>query len=499
MAKAAQWFSVDKEGLGKLLERRGKEFAIAELISNGWDTEANNVNAKLTKVADSRGLYQIQVEDDDPDGFNDLTHAYTLFAESVKKDKSEKRGRFNFGEKLVLAVCESASILSTKGGVSFDANGRHATSQKRTKGSIFTGLIRMTKDEYDTCVAFVRTLIPPAGVCTVFNGEQLQNRQPKATFEMPLETHIADAEGVLKRSTRKATVRIYEPLADEVPSLYEMGIPVVETNDKWHIDVQQKLPLSFERDNVPPAYLRKLRAEVLNRLYAQITPADAATTWVKAATDAPEAKPEAVNHYLDQVYGQKRVIFDPSDQEANKIAVSQGYGVIYPRQLSSGQWDHVKTNNLALPAGQVTPSHKVNIERALEGSDDSVFLPEAKWTPGLRNIAEFSQKVAKGIGVGQIQVQFTTNITANYNAAYGGKRLIYSVGRLGYQWFEQGVNKAVLSLLIHELAHDRAGDHLSEAYHDALHDMGASVVMLALEQPGIFLLHGAKVPAMVRS
>lgn len=489
MSKA--WFDVDKSGLGKLLERRGKQFVVAELISNSWDQDTKNVTATLIKTPGSPTA-TLRVEDDDPDGFKDLTHAYTLFAESNKKDKAEKRGRFNMGEKLVLALCQEASIVSTKGAVGFSPAGRVTLKERRAKGSLFEGILRMNQQEYDECVAFVRTLIPPAGVRTVFNGEELQQRQPKATFEMALETHIADAEGVLKRSTRKAVVRVYEPLADEVPSLYEMGIPVVETNDKWHIDVQQKLPLSFERDNVPPAYLRKLRAEVFNQLYQQVRGEEASETWVKAATEAPEAKPEAVKHYLTETFGPKHVIFDPSDQEANKLAVSQGYNLIYPRSLSSGQWDHVKQNELAKPAGQVTPSPKANIQSALDGTGDNYWLPEAKWTPGLRNIAEFSRAVAKELGLGQITVRFTTNITANYSAAYGSRTLIYSVGRLGYEWFNHGVNQQVLSLLIHELAHDTSGDHLSEAYHDALHEMGAQVVMLALNKPELFAKHGAK-------
>ena len=33
-----KWFSVDKQGLGKILERRGgRLFAIFELIQNAWD------------------------------------------------------------------------------------------------------------------------------------------------------------------------------------------------------------------------------------------------------------------------------------------------------------------------------------------------------------------------------------------------------------------------------------------------------------------------------
>lgn len=493
-----EWFSVDRQGLGKLLERRGKEFAIAELLSNSWDQDSTQVIASLQKVDGTRNLYELRVEDDDPTGFDNMAHAYTLFAESIKKDKADKRGRFNLGEKLVLALCESAEIRSTTGGVRFDDRGRHQIREKRAKGSVFIGRLRLTAEEFLDCTHFVRTLIPPPDVVTTFNGEHLQPRQAKASFELPLETHIADAEGLLKRSVRKTLVRVYEPLAGEIPSLYEMGIPVVETNDRWHIDVGQKLPLSFERDNVPPAFLRKLRTEVLNQLYREVTAEDASTTWVKAATESPDAKPEAVKHVLTEIFGPKHVIFDPSDQEANKLAVSQGYAVIHPRSLSAGQWANVRENKLVLPAGQVTPSPKAEFQAAEQGQE-SDFLPISKWTPGLKNIASFSQAVAKEIGIGQISVRFSTNITANYLAAYGNKTLIYAVGKLGYRWFDDGVREEVISLLVHELAHDVSGDHLSEKYHEALHDLGAKVTMLALQKPHIFAEHGAKMgPAWAR-
>jgi hypothetical protein len=311
---------------------------------------------------------------------------------------------------------------------------------------------------------------------------------------MALATHIADAEGVLKPSTRIATVYIYEPLADEQSHIYEMGVPVVELgDDKWHIDVQQKVPLSLERDNVPPAYLRKLRAEVFNQLCYQVKGDDISQPWVKAATSAPEAKPEAVNHYLNETFTEKRVIFDPSDQEANKIAVAQGYQVIYPRSLSTEQWSHVKQNNLAQPAGQVTPSHKVNIEMALDGTANDSIIPVEKWTPGLRNIAEFSKAMAAALGIGQITVAFTSNISANYIACYGGKRLMYAVGKLGHAWFNQGVREEVMDLLLHELAHEYSGDHLSKQFNDAISMLGGKMTQLALDNPNLFAKYGARV------
>src|SRR4051812_40124595 len=93
-------FEIDRQGLRKLLERRGKEFLLYELFQNAWDQNVTEVTALFVKPPGSR-VATISVVDDDPDGFADLSHAYTLFADSKKKANPQQRGRFNIGEKLV--------------------------------------------------------------------------------------------------------------------------------------------------------------------------------------------------------------------------------------------------------------------------------------------------------------------------------------------------------------------------------------------------------------
>ena len=87
------WFEVDKEGLGKLLERKGKKFIIYELVQNAWDQDITAVDINLTRV-DGKRQAEVTVQDDDPAGFADLAHAYTMFAESQKKTDS-RSDRFN--------------------------------------------------------------------------------------------------------------------------------------------------------------------------------------------------------------------------------------------------------------------------------------------------------------------------------------------------------------------------------------------------------------------
>lgn len=262
------WFDVDKNGLAQLLERKGKEFVLLELLQNAWDENCTKVTVELTRVPNSRYV-RLVVEDDSPDGFTDLSHAFTLFAASRKKGDAQKRGRFNLGEKLVLALCEEASIASTKGTVVFDESGRSIRRTKRQAGSEFDGLLRMTAEEMQRCLDVAKTLLAPHDITTVINGHVLQARSPVADFNATLTTEIANEDGFMVRTQRKTRIEIYEPLPGEVPQIYEMGIPVVETGDRWHLNVWQKVPLNFDRDNVPPSFLDGSCQKAVNGWAAQ--------------------------------------------------------------------------------------------------------------------------------------------------------------------------------------------------------------------------------------
>ena len=108
------WFTVDKVGLGRQAEQHSKGRLIGELVQNALDeVGVTKIDVTLALVP-GRPLADLTVEDDSPEGFRDLSHAYTLFAESYKRDNPEQRGQYNFGEKLVLAVCERPASRTTR-------------------------------------------------------------------------------------------------------------------------------------------------------------------------------------------------------------------------------------------------------------------------------------------------------------------------------------------------------------------------------------------------
>lgn len=490
MTNAKPHFEVDRAGLAKLLERRGKSFAVLELIQNAWDENITEVRVSVTPVP-QRALVRLVVEDDAPSGWADLTHAYTLFAESAKKSDPTKRGRWNLGEKLVLAICTEASIETTTGTVTFDKSGRHHyPRRKRDRGSKFEGLLRLTRDELAEVESAVSSLIPPQGIHTTFNGEQLRARAPIASFEAALPTERADDdEGHLRPTRRRTTVCIYEPVDGRPAALYELGIPVVETGDRWDVEVWQKVPLNTDRDNVTPAYLRDVRARVLNHMHGALDAESATEGWVGQSLEDPDVSPEAVDSVLTARYGEKRVIADPSDPEGTKIAHSRGFSIIQPGSFNRRQWESIRRSCAALPAGRVTPSL-----RPYSSDPDAPVrteLPRSKWTPGIERIVAFTERIAERLSGVRPQVliidDWHVRASATYGRGPGGGQFEFNVARLGRQWFEQEpASERVLDIILHELGHHYEADHLSARYHRALTRLSARLARLALAEPNLF-------------
>jgi hypothetical protein len=480
-----KWFEVDREGLYKLLRRKGFQFVLYELIQNCWDTNATRVNVTLTPI-DGRPLVEVIVEDDDPEGFVDITHAYTLYAESTKKGDPEKRGRFNLGEKLVLAACKEASIATVKGTVTFNEDGERSTSRKGTKaGSKFIGLLRITRDELWEMEKATKKLIPP--IPTFINGEELGGvGDPIATVEDTLPTEVADEEGFLRRSARKTEIRVYEPAIGESGGIYEMGIPVVETDDPWIIDIRQKVPLNADRDNVTPAYHRAVRVIVVNALAKKLTPEQVTTAAVRDALEDERISPEAVTSILDKQFGKDRVVFDPSDPEATARAAAEGYTVIPGRTFSTTQWENIRNKGKTESAGKLfhTPKPYEN------GTRPEKLLDPKDWTDGMKNLVEYVDDLSFRLIGRSVTVRLALEPHAPWRANYGCGGLCFNVSRLGRNWFERGVTDDVNALIIHELAHDKVSNHLSEDYYRECCRLGAKLARQVLEDPEFFKLRG---------
>ena len=493
MSPKKQWFEVDRKGLESLMRRRagdqgggelGLAFMMFELLQNAYDEDVKEVHAAL-QVTDRRGRASLCVVDDSPDGFRDLRDSWTLFKPSYKASNPTKRGRFNLGEKLVLALCESAQIVSTCGGVSFDDKGRHTLRRNREAGTEFTAIVKITNKDVERIDSAMQLLIP--AVPTTYNGSPLAMPDPVATNEgVSLPTEFAGDDGELRRTVRQTSIEIYEPLTEGGGWIYEMGIPVVHTGDRFSVNVLQVVPLSIERDNVTPGFLRKVRAHALNATAHLLDEDDAAESWVKEATNAPEIEAEAFDQVLDHTHGKDRFMWDPSNTEAGKDLISQGWTPVYGNQLSAGQRKNIRIfrgtgSDLAKPAGQLSSAGGGAYSNDPDAPPVNV-IPPKEYTEGMARVVAYAKHMSFVVGVGEIKVRVVST-TNGFSAAYGNRTLDLNLRRLGHAWFNGHSLNALSSvnqLFIHELAHEYEGDHLSSRYHDACCRIGAKLAQCAL-------------------
>jgi hypothetical protein len=467
------WFEVDKEGLAKLVERRGKGVALLELLQNAWD--APGVTAVTVQITNKA----VSVEDDSPDGFVNLAEAYTLFAPSKKVGDPEKRGRFNFGEKLAFALADKVVIASKTGGVRFDKRGRtRVYPDGRERGTAVTLFMAMAPGEEGQVLEQARRCLPPPEIRTTINGVVLAAPAVDRSVLGAMQTEVADEAGVLRLVTRETRVD-FLPTGNKRAWLFEMGIPVVKlgVDEPWSVNVHQKIPLTMERDNVRPSYMRRIRELVLEHMGKQIHGEVARRPWVTAALAAAPA--EVVRHVVTERFG-KAVIADPSDREGENIAKAQGYTVVSGGSFSADAWAAVKAAGALLPAGQVTPSPKPFSE---DGAPLKLVDRE-DWTRDMSRFSDFAWQVYKLVisDDGIFGVDFTLDKTWRFNAAYGGRRLTVNIGLLGASFFAPERREERIRLLIHELAHEY-GHHLEEGYHNALERIGARLVEIALTTP----------------
>lgn len=462
------WFEVDRHGLKQVLAARGKEFILFELISNAWDEQITCVEATLSRPV--RGRSELIVTDDSPDGFRDLTHSFTMYAPSSKKTAPQLRGRFNQGEKAVLALCEEASITSTTGQVLFTPEGRKHTKKTRPAGTEFRGVLKLTVEEWERIVERVQLLLPD--VRTIFNGVEIKKRTVLSAFNVTLPTVDADEEGNLRSRKRATLVQVFQPLEGETPTLYELGIPVVETGDTWHVSIEQKVPLAQDRDNVTPAYLTAVRVAVLNHMSVAVTPEMAAEPWVRAAAGDPRVESQAFKNVLGARFGDKAVSYDPSDIGSNREASSQDFKVISGGSLSAGEWYNVRRTGALAPAGQIFPTdHK--------GKVPEKTYTRSEWTFPMEMYARFVEEVSPELVGHRVTITYIHD-----------PRMV--CGQFFGTWFNANLAlhnvedwQANIELMLHELAHTKvqSNDHLCRDFYDTVGEFGAKLALLAFKKP----------------
>lgn len=274
---------------------------------------------------------------DDGAGFTNERDIWTLFGSTPKRKTATVSGRFNAGDKQLIALARSATIKTNKLTVTF-ADGQREVTRHRApvvSGTIVETLMPWSLKDLDEVRGQLLRVLPPDDLSYTVEGQALKRPKTHCTVSVALPTVLL-SDGVLRDTVRKTVVRVTKT---DSPILYELGIPVcnlVEIGFPWSLDVNQKVPVPLSRDSVSPAYLFRLIGSVLEQASMDgirlLTCEEEGAPFIRGALDWVR-NPEALNITVKSVFGENAVR-QSSDPVANAKAVANGANLLSGRRFS---------------------------------------------------------------------------------------------------------------------------------------------------------------------
>jgi len=444
--ESAERFSVSTEGMAQLHRDREPWYLVKELVANAWDEDAD---ADVTVSMTDDGL-SVSVEDNGG-GFANVEDAYTLMRPTSKRSNALVRGRFNIGEKEIFSLARYGSIETVGFTVEFpEGGGRKVYENDRTTGTIVTAVVaEWDANDAANIIEMLERFRPPADSLYTVNGNVVARKDTHYSTNETLESVLQSGQS-LRRTYRKADIQISAAPrraeggvdTDEAGWLYEMGIPVQPIDCPWDVNVEQKIPLSPNRDSAPERYLREIYSIVLNETHAVLREDEASRGWVMAATENKRADDKAVMKVFDTRFGEGAVIKSTWDMEANQRAIENNRTLIPRSALSVGERNRFKD------AGALDAHGEYGREGQSTERKKQPIL-----TDGMKQIQTYAEWLALTVLGHPIVVEFIRT-EKKILAQYGGVMMEFNVRRLGPQWFDGPINQKHTDLILHELAHD---------------------------------------------
>lgn len=450
-------FAVDANGFARLQEGREPWTLAKEAVSNSFDEfEVTLVKVTLTKDGNSPAVFTVY---DDGKGFADLADAWTMYSDVSKRANPKARGRFDRGEKELLSVALRGSILTTSGSVSFDKDTRTIGRKRSDRGTIVTCELKWTRAECQEVLRRLRTFIPPHGKRYIVNGEEVGHREPRFFIKANLQTPLKDPDtGAFRLTTRNTEILVYQPLEGEEPVLMEMGITVVSLKQDgfpFVVSIEQKVPLTPERDNVSKPYLRAVYAEVLSAVASQLSEEQASAKWVSIAIpDKERVKPETVKVVKQARFGDALVV-NPLDPHAQQQAISSGRELMTTRGMEKEERERFYSDGGLVTTTAAGFGYKVVESQPLEE------------TAGMVRTRSFLQALGKEVGVHKVEVRFRawTGVAGVTEDSKHGEGGIITLNAIDPSLFDRP-SARLIEVLVHELAHVGQGDDPRNAYTD---------------------------------
>jgi hypothetical protein len=470
---------VDTDGFRKRVAWRGPLGVLTELISNALDEEITFCDVIFKHL--ERQTYLVRVEDDSVEGFRNLDESYTLYADSYKAGILDKRGRFNVGEKIAIVLCDDAKIESTTGTRIFLNKTVKRSPKKRTKGTVFEGTMRCTRAQYEDACAQIVKIIPPEGVKVTFNGRQIKRPRLITVASATLRTIGMNDDGDLYKTSAKTDIEVYEPPDGTTGMIYELGIPVMNVEHPFIMDVRQKVPLSVDRNNVTHGYYRKLCGAVLDATATLLTDEQARSKGVTEGIATAQSD-EAVKEVILKKHGTGAYVPDPGNREANAELFARGRLPVNPGTYDRDTWDRIRDAKALPSASDLIPRR--NVPPVPYGDEI---------TRGMRQVAALAKLICSEVLKKSLTVRFSGNANVTCSAQCGPEKdgsvlLIFHAKILEREWFSEKpvVSRDNLDLIFHELGHHKGDQDCTRDHCDQVTFIAASVSVLLQTKPELF-------------
>ncbi|MBA3482045.1 MAG: hypothetical protein H0T51_09540 [Pirellulales bacterium] len=356
-------FDIDVKGLAELEGGKPPHRLAFEPVANVFDECRGYGDAERRKPSycavtfrhssNPRGVY-LTVADDGA-GFAQERDIWTFFGTTSKRADVGVAGRFNCGDKQLLALARSGIVKTNKVTVEF-ANGERKVTRHRepvVNGTIIEVLMPWSQNDLRLIRDQLCSVIPPADLKYTVDGATIGRPTAKVTVNVKLPT-VALIDGVVKDTERNSNVTVLA--TEKEPLLCELGMPIcslAEVGFPWTLDVQQKVPLPISRDMVRTSYLTRLIGSVVEQAaiakHALLTEEQQGAGFIKEALEWVR-HPVALAATISSLYGENAVR-QSNDTIANANAASAGATII------SGRSFGLKTRNL-LDAEKILPTSK---------------------------------------------------------------------------------------------------------------------------------------------
>jgi hypothetical protein len=448
------WFDIDNSGWKRMNAGRPPYELVKELIQNILD---ENFQVAIIKYYYKSEQFILSIEDDIDGGIKDSSLITTVFM-TGKSDSYLKRGRKGRGLKEFLSVCESAIVETVGNTVEFCADGsRKEFLNNRTIGTKISCVIKTEgwdRKAISQITKFLNKIIVYGNGGILVNGNEIKLR--KSIYEIEnchLMTQIIE-DDIQKDIYMNTTISLYEKM-DSKGWLYEMGIPVVETDIPFDVDIHQRIPLNDNRNEIACYYLKEVKTYIVRKMLHSLEKKDM-LTWAS----------DGMQSYRFDLTEQRFIATKIIGTDITDVVIKTDNKLMNDKARQNG-FSLFDMDSLGYNFQEMIKEVLVDAKDLIENIERDCIPVDVEPTPEELNfIKEHKKLVKEAIGL-DIDIKIVEKkedlVTGNTVEAFyrKGNKSVLSYNRLGMspKTFAKPYCEKALSLLGHELGHEDYDEH----------------------------------------